>query len=263
MPQDLFGHDPIASVFQDGGRHDGQRCDEPSLRNPIGKPMAEGMMRFVQIILWMPLAVCFGWMLVLTPQEFTDGKLTSVVHKISGDAVVIDPNEQLVSDKWAPIDWHSDLAAGYQYKGSQPFKLCEQFPKSPPQGPWKIGFFSGVKQKAFVDVVTQQAAAFIDKKNKLHGGEDQEDIKTAVQAMRNEKGEARMKKAREAAIQGLDKQKELRKAQAKPKAKAKAQGDVAGGNGEENVQPDAAAEEVVAEKKGKGKSKKGAVATEA
>ena len=115
----------------------------------------------------------------------------------------------------------------------------------------------------FVDFVIQQAVAFIDKKNKLHGGEDQEDIKTAVQAMRNEKGEARMKKARGAAMQGLDKQNEFRKAQTKPKAKAKAQGDVAGGNAEENVQPDAAAEEAVAEKKGKGKGKKYAVATEA
>ena len=143
-------------------------------------------------------------------------------------------------------------------------KLCEQFPTAPPQSPWKIGFFTGVKQKAFVDFVTQQAAAFIDKKNTLHGGEDQEDIKTAVQAMRNEKGEARMNHAREPAMQWLDKQKEFRKAQAKPKAKAKAQGDVAGGNGEENGQPpDAVAEEYVVEKNGKCKGKGKAVGTKA
>ena len=141
--------------------------------------------------------------------------------------------------------------------------MCEQVPKPPSRGPWTVVFFTGVKQKAFVDFVTEQASIYIDKKNALHGGEDTADIKTAVQAMRNEKGEARMKKAREAAMQGLDKRKELRKAQAKPKAQAKAQGDVAGGNGEEKVQPDAAAEEAVVEKKGKGNGKGKAAATKA
>ena len=34
----LFGHDSIASVFQDGGRHVGQRCDEPALRCALEKP---------------------------------------------------------------------------------------------------------------------------------------------------------------------------------------------------------------------------------
>ena len=220
MSQDLLWHDPIASVFQDGGRHDGQRCDEPFPRFHMedhGRRHEEICAEYIVdangSVFWMDAGPY--------TTEFTDGKITSVVHKISGDVVVIDPNEQSVSDKWAPIDWHSDLAAGYHYKGSQPFKLCGQFPKSPPQGLWKIGLVSGVKQKAFVDFVIQQAAAFIDTKNKLHRGEDQEDIKTAVQAMRNEKGEAMMKKAREAAMQGLDKQKELGKAQAKPKAKAK------------------------------------------
>ena len=155
-----------------------------------------------------------------------ESKLVNVWHRATGDAVVVDPNEYLVSGAWTAIDfWHA-LTAGFQFQKQAPLVLCDTFDKVPaPLGPWKFTHFIGSKQQAFLRYVEQQVLLYVAEKNMLN--QDGSEASKVFAGLRKEKHEARLTNAREAAANAHTQAKVLRKATCAPKANAKANAKVA------------------------------------
>ena len=150
-----------------------------------------------------------------------ESKLANVLHRATGDAVVVDPNEYLVSGAWAAIDFWHELTAGFQFQKQAPFVLCDLFDKVPaPCGPWKFTHFSGSKQQAFLRYMEQQVLLYVAEKNNLN--QDGSEASEVVAELRKEKHEARLSKAREAVANAHVQAKVLRRATCAPNAKAKA-----------------------------------------
>ena len=158
---------------------------------------------------------------------FQESKLVNVLHRPSGDSVVVDPNEYVVSGAWTAIDFWHELTAGFQFQKQAPLVLCDLFDKVPaPMGPWKFTHFSGSKQQAFLRYVEQQVLLYVAEKNNLN--QDGSEASKVVAELRKEKHDARLSKAREAAATAHTQAKVLRKATCASKAKAKANAKAAG-----------------------------------
>ena len=152
---------------------------------------------------------------------FEESKLVNVLPRPSGDSVVVDPYEYLVSGAWTAIDFWHELAAGFRFQKQAPLVLCDLFDKVPaPKGPWKFTHFSGSKQQAFLRYVEQQVLLYVVEKNKLN--QDGSEASKVVAELRKEQHDARFSNAREAAANAHVQAKTLRKATCAPKAKAKA-----------------------------------------
>ena len=78
---------------------------------------------------------------------FQESKLAHVLHRPTGDAVVVDPNEYLVSGAWTAIDFGHELTVGFKFQKQASLVLCDTFDKVPaPLGPWKFIHCSSSKQ---------------------------------------------------------------------------------------------------------------------
>ena len=117
---------------------------------------------------------------------FQESKLVNILHRATGDAVVVDPNGYLVSGAWAAIDFWHELTAGFSFQKQAPLVLCDFFDKVPaPRGPWKFAHVSGSKQQVFLRYMEQQVLLYVAEKHNLN--QDGSEASEVIAELRKEK----------------------------------------------------------------------------
>jgi len=148
---------------------------------------------------------------------FKDDRLSVVEHAATGDARDV-PADMCVNKKWALIDNHMDIQAHFALSGCGSVKLCSFFSKDPPEGPWRVRHFTGVKDSCFVRFLEQERAAYYAERERLQGGGVSNQLEAAVKAVQSEKKKGCLEKAKAAAKAALARQRSMRQAESRDRA---------------------------------------------